>query len=192
MNIRPYQKKDFRFVQDICMATSSLKDDDTPTNRAYLCALYCDYYVDNRPETCFVAVDDDDTPIGYVLCAADRENYAEMMDEYYLPLVRKLNSGSFFHFNAMSKVEQRYVRQGYTAHLHIDILEDYQRQGIGTQLIQALSDKLTELEVEGVYLICDAKNTAAKSFYEKLGFEDIDYITGAVVYGKKFITEDGE
>lgn len=192
MNIRPYEKKDFRYIQDICVATSSYKDDDTPTNRAYLCSLYCDYYMDNQPETCFVAVDENDIPVGYVLCAADRDDYVEMMDEFYLPLVRKLNSGSFFHFNAMSKVEQRYVRQGYTAHLHIDIMEEYQRQGIGTELIKALFAKLTELEVEGVYLICDAKNDGAKSFYQKMGFEDIDYITGAVVYGKKFITEDGE
>lgn len=192
MNIRPYQKKDFRFVQDICMATSSYKDDDTPTNRAYLCALYCDYYVDNQPETCFVAVDDDDTPIGYILCAADRENYVEMMDEFYLPLVRKLNSGSFFRINAMSKVEQRYVRQGYTAHLHIDILEEYQHQGIGSALMEALFAKLQETDVEGVYVICDAKNESAKNFFEKMGFEDIDYITGAVVYGKKLIAADGE
>lgn len=190
MNIRPYQKKDFRYVQDICMATSSYKDDDTPVNRAHLCALYCDYYLDNEPETCFVAVNEDDIPIGYILCSADRENYAEMMDAYYLPLVRKLDSGEFFRINALSKVEQRYVRQGYTAHLHIDILEDYQHQGIGTKLIETLFNKLTELKVEGVYLICGAKNDAARRFYEKTGFADIDYITGAVVYGKKFITDD--
>lgn len=186
MIIRPYSKKDFRYVQDICMATSSLADEDSPINRAYLCTLYCDYYVDNQPEFCFVAVDDDDTPIGYVLCSADCDDYLVKMDELYLPLIRKVNSGEFFKFNAMNKVTQRYIRQGYTAHLHIDILEDYRNQGLGTQLIEALCAKLQESNVEGLYLICDMKNSSARAFYEKLGFEDIDYISGAVVYGKKF------
>lgn len=186
MTIRPYSKKDFRYVQDICIATSSLADEDSPVNRAYLCSLYCDYYVDNQPEFCFVAVDDDDIPVGYVLCSADCDDYLVKMDELYLPLVRKVDSGAFFKFNAMNKITQRYIRQGYTAHLHIDILEEYRSQGIGTQLIETLCSKLVESNVEGLYLICDKKNGDARAFYEKLGFEDIDYISGAVVYGKKF------
>ena len=28
------------------------------------------------------------------------------------------------------------------------------------------------------------------AFYEKMGYQDIDYIVGAVVYGKKYFTED--
>lgn len=189
MKIRPYQKKDFRYVQDICMATSHLCDDDTPSNRAYLCALYCDYYLDNQAEFCFVAVNDDDIPVGYILCAADCADYSEKMDELYLPLVRKVASGEYFKFNAVNKLSQRYIRQGYTAHLHIDILEEYQAQGLGTLLMETLCNKLRQINVEGVYLICGLKNSSARAFYEKRGFEDIDYITGAVVYGKKFFEE---
>lgn len=186
MTIRPYSKKDFRYIQDICMATSSHADDDNPVNRAYLCALYCDYYLDNQEEFCFVAVDDEDIPIGYVLCSADCDDYIVKMDELYLPLVRKVNSGEFFKFNARNKVAQRYMRQGYTAHFNIDILEEYQLQGLENQLVEVLCNKLRESNVEGVYLFCGLKNNAARAFYEELGFEDIDYITGAVVYGKKF------
>lgn len=189
MKIRPYCKKDFRFVQDICMATSSLADEDSPINRAYLCTLYCDYYLDNQEEFCFVAVNDEDIPVGYILCSADCDDYLVKMDELYLPLVRKVNSGEFFKFNAMNKITQRYIRQGYTAHLHIDIMEEYQHQGLGTLLMEALCDKLQQSNVEGVYAICGIKNSVAKSFYEKRGFEDIDYISGAVVYGKKFFEE---
>lgn len=186
MTIRPYSKKDFRYVQDICIATSELADQDNPVNRSYHCALYCDYYIDNQPEFCFVAVDDDDIPVGYVLCSADCDDYLVKMEELYLPLVRRVNSSEFFKFNAMNKVVQRYIRQGYTAHLHIDIIEEYQSQGLGTKLIETLCAKLKDFNVEGLYLICGMKNTAARAFYEKCGFEDIDYISGAVVYGKKF------
>ena len=43
-----------------------------------------------------------------------------------------------------------------------------------------------------MFLICSLKNKGAREFYEKLGFEDIDYIGGAVVYGKKLFVEDDD
>ncbi|MDE7454605.1 MAG: GNAT family N-acetyltransferase, partial [Clostridia bacterium] len=116
-------------------------------------------------------------------------DYLTQMDELYLPLERKVDSGEFFKFSAMQKVIQRYIRQGYTAHLHIYILEEYQSQGLGTQLINALEAKLKEAEVEGVFLICDKKNKQANDFFQQCGYDDIDYITGAIVYGKKFLVE---
>jgi len=168
------------------MATSQLGDNGTPLNRAYLCSLYCDYYLDNQPEFCFVAVDDDDIPVGYVLCAADCDDYVVKMDELYLPLVRKVNSGEFFKFNAMNKITQRYIRQGYTAHLRIEILEEYRTEKLAAELIEKICAELSEVKVEGVYLTCGMKDASAKEFYSQLGFEDIDYISGAVVFGKKF------
>lgn len=190
ITIRPYQKKDFRYVQDICVATSSFASDDTPANRVLLCAMYCDYYLDNQSSHCFVAVDENDIPVGYILCAVDTDDYQEKMAENYLPLVRKLSSKQYFEYNAQLKIAERYVRSGYTAHLHVDILSDYHRQGIGTQLVNALQDHLKALYVEGLHLVCSSKNEVARAFYEKMGFEDIDYIVGSVVYGKKFFIED--
>ena len=80
INVRPYTKQDYRFVEDICMATSQLADDDNAINRATMCAMYCDYYMDNEPEFCFVATDDD-TIAGYIVCAADCDTFAEQMED---------------------------------------------------------------------------------------------------------------
>ena len=190
MKIRPYEKKDFRYVQDICMLTSKYSEEINPSNRAFLCAMYCDYYLDNQADYCFVAVDDNDVPVGYVLCAVDVDDYSEQMQEMYLPLVRKISSGDYFHFVAESKIAERYVRHGYTAHLHVNILEEYQSEELGAKLLAALEKKLTEMFVEGVYLICAKKNEEARAFYEKNGYEDIDYLSNAIVYGKKFFKED--
>ena len=190
MTVRPYQKKDFRYVQDICVATSKYAEEDSPVTRATLCTMYCDYYLDNQADYCLVAVDDNDVPVGYVLCVVDLDDYDEKMQELYLPLVRKVSSGDYFRFIAETKVTQRYVRAGYTAHLHINVLDEYQRQGLGTKLLQTLEGKLREMFVEGVYLICGQKDEGARAFCEKMGYEDIDFLAGAVVYGKKFYTED--
>ena len=190
IKIRPYDKKDFRYVQDVCFATSWLKNKPNQTNRAVVCAMYCDYYLDNEPEYCFVAVDDNDIPVGYILCAVDLDNYRDQLQDDYLQMVRKLSGSDYYRYAAEDKLEQRFIRQGYTAHLHLDILEDYQRQGVGTSLLETLEAKLKEAFIEGVYLVCGLKNDAARAFYEKRGYTDIDYFTGCVVYGKKLFSED--
>ena len=192
LKVRPYEKKDFRYVQEICFETSWLKDKPNETNRAVVCSMYCNYYLDHEPDHCFVAVDDNDIPVGYVLCAVDLDTYREQMTENYLPMVRKLSGSDYYRFAAEIKLEQHFIKQGYTAHLHVDILEDYQRQGVGTQLLSLLEDKLKQEFVEGLYLVCGIKNEAARSFYENRGFTDIDYFTGCVVYGKKLFSEDDE
>lgn len=190
ITVRPYQKKDFRFVQDVCLTTSWLGENPTPHNRAVVCTMYCDYYLDHQSEFCFVAVDENDVPVGYVLCAVDLDDYHEEMKENYLPLVRKISGTDYYRFSAEMKMEQRYAKQGYTAHLHVDILPEFHRQGVGTQLVNTLLEKLQSIFVEGVYLVCAIKNDGAKAFYEKLGFEDIDYLSGCVVYGKKLFSEN--
>ena len=189
--IRAYQKQDFRFVQDICMETSVYGADCSAIERAQLCALYCDYYLDNQGETCFVA-EEDGKVVGYVLCAPDVDDYQEKMHDVYMPLVKKLNSGEFYRMAAENKIQQRYIHAGYTAHLHVNVTADYQGKGIGSQLIATLLEKLKSMYVEGVRLIVARKNQRACNFYAKNGFEDIDYITNCVVYGKKLFVEDDE
>lgn len=189
ITVRPYSKKDFRFVQDICVANSQFADEDNAINRATVCALNCDYYIDNEPQFCFVLVDDD-LPVGYVVCSADCDNFAEQTDDNYLPLVRKLNSGLFFHFSAERKLDQRYIRLGFTAHLRMEVLADYASTDNADKLLQALENKLTESFVEGVYVVVPNKDKGAAEFYKRHGFDDIDYIGGAVVYGKKLFSED--
>lgn len=190
MTVRPYEKRDFRYVQDICMATSKHAEEDSPLQRAVQCTMYCDYYLDNQPDYCFVAVDDNDVPVGYVLCVVDLDEYMELMQGEYLPLVRKVSGSDYFRFLAETKVCERYVRQGYTAHLLISVLPEHRRQGLGTQLLQALEAKLTGMFVEGLYTVAPQTDNALRSFCEKLGYEDIDYLVGSVVYGKKLFTEE--
>jgi len=60
------------------------------------------------------------------------------------------------------------------AHLHIDILPEYQRQGWGKKLIGSVVEYLRGERVEGVWVGLDPKNANAKRFYSKLGFEDIE------------------
>jgi len=61
------------------------------------------------------------------------------------------------------------------AHLHINILPDYQKQGWGRRLIATAIEFLKDEEgVPGVWLGLNPKNEGARKFYERLGFKVID------------------
>ncbi|KAJ7456458.1 acyl-CoA N-acyltransferase [Mycena latifolia] len=59
------------------------------------------------------------------------------------------------------------------AHLHIDILGSYQKQGWGRKLIQTAVEYLIGEGIDGVWLVMNPKNHNARQFYEKLGFTSI-------------------
>lgn len=61
----------------------------------------------------------------------------------------------------------------YPAHLHIDLLPEYQRQGHGRTLMDALLDARHRKQVSAVHLGMATTNTAARAFYDRLGFHEI-------------------
>jgi GNAT superfamily N-acetyltransferase len=62
---------------------------------------------------------------------------------------------------------------GHPAHLHIDLLPAYQRQGHGRALIRRLLATLAGAGVPAVHLGMVPANTAARVFYDRLGFREI-------------------
>jgi ribosomal protein S18 acetylase RimI-like enzyme len=77
----------------------------------------------------------------------------------------------------------RLFAEQYPAHLHIDILEPYQRQGLGGQLMDALTARLRAKGVPGVMLCVGAGNTKGRRFYSKYGFRRLLRLPGVVVMG---------
>lgn len=134
ITVETLQEKRFSLRSGNLHRNVMAQDSDVLAEKSALCAMYCDYYMDFEPEFCFVAVDDNDIPVGYVLCSANADTFHEQMTEYYLPFVRKLSGSEFFRFSAQMKWERQFVAHGYTAHLHIDVLPCFQGQGVGTAL----------------------------------------------------------
>ena len=71
----------------------------------------------------------------------------------------------------------------YPAHLHIDILPEYQGQKVGTALMSALKEKLVSDNIKGVMLCVGKGNMRAIEFYKKNGFKVIFRLFGAVFMG---------
>jgi ribosomal protein S18 acetylase RimI-like enzyme len=59
------------------------------------------------------------------------------------------------------------------AHMHINLLPEVRRRGWGTKLIGKAVDHLREQGIGSVWLGLDERNTAARIFYEKVGFKGI-------------------
>jgi ribosomal protein S18 acetylase RimI-like enzyme len=132
----------------------------------------------------FVMLDDETSEVvGYVLGSSDTRTFEREAEVNWWPALRVKypldrvtgqeadeNYVKLLH-NMHTAPEESIVFS--PAHLHIDILPTYQRQGWGRKLIGSVVEHLRE-EVDCVWVGMDPKNQSAKNFYRKLGFEDIE------------------
>lgn len=179
MTIRPYQPKDFERMRKICYETSS--GFESEKGRIALFATYCDYYVNEEPDHCFVAVNENDEAIGYIICAPDSERYERVFMEKYAPRLKKASPVRYF-FHLVNEWLCRKVKEDYPAHLHIDILEQGQRKGLGTALMDTLTAHLKDIGVKGVYLTCGSSNVKGVNFYKKYGFKVLSERFGSTTF----------
>lgn len=61
----------------------------------------------------------------------------------------------------------------YPAHLHIDLLPEWQGRGYGRELMRTLLRALAERGVPAVHLVMARANVPARAFYDRLGFREI-------------------
>ena len=61
----------------------------------------------------------------------------------------------------------------YPAHLHIDLLPEYQGRGFGRILLTTLFAALDKAGAARVHLVMGTANTAARAFYDRMGFHEI-------------------
>lgn len=169
--IRPYDVKDRDRVQALCLTNAGCAEASADMQQ-YILNMYCNYYIDCEPENCFVAVDDYDNAIGYIICAQNCDYYEKRFAEDYLPAMLEL--GLKYYVDAkLDIISHTMFKNDYAAHLHIDILDGYRGQGIGTELIDTLKNHLRSKGLRSVMLVVGADNEGGIRFYERNGFEKL-------------------
>lgn len=168
MRIRNFISSDFKHLQHICIETGPQYK--KMSRKMANCLMYCDYYANECMDTSFALVNDDDIPLGYVMCDTDYANYEKVYRQKYLPLIGELSRSVAWSKRCDLRF-QRKLGTKYHAHLHIDILPEAQRQGWGHKLIDALKERLKERNIPSVYLIVGRNNEKGNSFYTKYGFQ---------------------
>lgn len=181
VSIRKYEDKDKEMLREICIKTSKLPV-ETQEQRKFLTLMYNDYYTEVEGHNCFVAVDENDVAVGYILCAENFARYSKIFRKLYLPEIKKL--GKNYYFMAIAEMAGHYIfSKKYPAHLHIDILDVCQGQGVGTRLMNELKNHLTNKNVPALMLSCGGDNTMAVKFYKKNNFKVIKNLAGSYIMG---------
>ena len=187
MIIRPFEEKDKENVRFVCL-NSEGPCKMTPDEKHYILTTYCNYYIEQEGRNCFVAVDDDDNAIAYIICTENYDAYRKIFLEEYVP--RLDEELVVWNFNAKqgaigSTVLQEKYKEEYPAHLHIDVLPEYHRKGIGHMLVNTLKEHLHYKGICGVMLTVGSKNMVGRGFYDKYGFDFLEQVGDDVAYGLK-------
>lgn len=183
--IRRLRKGEIYPVEYICRMTAGEFAIKEPIVGNRMAKMYSTYYARECYDTCFVLVDDNDKPVGYILCEPDFKRYRKLYRKKDVPAIREINFSCgveawFF------PVPYTFFGKKYPAHLHIDILEEYQNQGYGSKLMKTLLDELKGRGVPGVMLGTSAHNKGAIRFYKRLGFKIlVKTKNGPVMMGKE-------
>ncbi|WP_081238546.1 GNAT family N-acetyltransferase [Streptomyces viridosporus] len=184
--IRPYRPDDRPALDDVCVRTAHNGGDSRPFYRdpGILPVIFAAPYVHLEPELAFVLDDGRGRAVGYVLGTADTPRFAEAFRTAWLPLVADRHpepSGTpGTPDEAMARLlhhpERMVVPElaAYPAHLHIDLLSEWQGRGYGRRLMRTFLTALRDRGVPSVHLVMVAANRPARIFYDRVGFHEID------------------
>ncbi|MGC9779749.1 MAG: GNAT family N-acetyltransferase [Candidatus Heimdallarchaeota archaeon] len=183
IKIRKLDKKDEKSLIDICFITGDLFLKEVFPDPYLFSLFWCLYYVWYETNNSFVAFDTKTKKvIGYILSTLDTKKQEEDFKKTTATLIKNrikeikiksLKTRIIAHFiiNKPTSKKQRNLLKRYPAHLHINILLEYQRQGIGHRLMQTLESHLINNNVIGYHLEVGAKNNLGINFYKKYGLE---------------------
>ncbi|MFF5478192.1 GNAT family N-acetyltransferase [Streptomyces sp. NPDC012935] len=185
-HVRPCRPEDREAVEDICVRTAHEGGDSRPYYRdpGIFPATFALPYVALEPDLAFVLDDGAGRAVGYVLGTADTPGFVAAFRTEWLPLVAARHpeppgtpatpDEQLVHL--LHHPERMLVPQvaAYPAHLHIDVLPDWQGRGHGRALLRTLLTALREKGVPAVHLSMVTANAPARAFYDRLGFHEID------------------
>ena len=172
ITLRNVRMEDLDALHQIHQATSS-NPNKTPEQWHLAYLKYVDYYPRFASETSFVACDENDRPLGYLLCESDADRFVQKMNEAYREEMDAIVPGSCEQFLNSQSFMQTFKDQ-YPAHLHIDLLPSAQSMHLGGKLMKRLIEELKARNVPGLLLGVSKTRPQAIHFYKKHGFEVLE------------------
>ncbi|WP_328492244.1 GNAT family N-acetyltransferase [Streptomyces sp. NBC_00414] len=183
--IRPYRLADRAAVADVCVRTAFEGGDSRKRypDEELMPSIFAAPYCHLEPELTFVLDDGSGRAVGYILGAADTEDFVKNFRTTWIPRVvhrypeptaePRTPSEEMIH---LLHTPERMILPdlaAYPAHLHIDLLPEWQRRGFGRGLMETFLAALDDRGVSAVHLGMVTANVAARAFYDRLGFHEI-------------------
>jgi len=186
--IRPYRPTDRGDIALVCLRTAAAGGDATGvySDDSLMPEVFALPYLEYAPELVFV-VADGERAAGYVMAVADTADFVEWWKREWAPgfaarhpaagppTVHEPRFTEAALIDAGVHPERMLIDEldDYPAHLHIDLLPELQGQGWGRRLIDTVRAALAERGVAALHLGLAAENTAARAFYDRLGFHEL-------------------
>ena len=185
-SVRKAQLSDMERIRYVCRMTAGEEAQQDEAVGEIISKMYSTYYVRECADTCFVLADDEDIAVGYILCEPDYKRYSCIFREKDVPEIKRLSKKDGL-LSMFLPIPYSIFGKKYPAHLHIDILPEYQNKGYGSILIKALLKELQSRDIKGVMLIAGADNTGAIRFYERHSFKTVikSKVINATIMAKK-------
>lgn len=80
--------------------------------------------------------------------------------------------------------------EDYPAHMHIDILPEYQRHGLGRKLIDTFSAAVRQDGAKGLHLLMAQANIDAGKFYVRTGWQRYPKVLDGGVSGEEGVKDN--
>ncbi len=192
LSIRPYQTADEAAIENITFRTGfkgeGLEGRDYFHDKRLFYLIFIAYYARYEQKHFFVAIDEDlQGTVGFI-CGAPDTNIQEKrfankmiwriayrtflvtMWRHPKTLITLLKLGKVLIEMRSNPELTAKIHAHYPAHLHINVLPEYHRSGIGTLLLSHFEKHMTEVGVEGIHLETSSRNHKAVPFYHKHGY----------------------
>ncbi len=188
--IRAYRPSDLDAIYDICVRTGAAGGDARGLHSSdrLLGDIWAVPYVTAEPQHAHVLDDGSGAAVGYILGTADTAAFVQWYRAEWL----SVTAGRYPAGDPRDEVmlglhadpERMLVPElaGYPAHLHIDLLPEWQGKGLGRALMAAFLAGLRAAGVSHVHLGMAPENHGAHAFYHRLGFRDLTVPDSEALY----------
>ncbi|MCR2763910.1 GNAT family N-acetyltransferase [Microbacterium sp. zg.B48] len=199
--IRRFRSGDEPALADICLRTADAGGDATGLfqDDSIWAEIFVLPYVHRHPELAFVVEAEDERVVGYIVGAADSDEFEGWFHDEWWParaarwpkpeVERTRQDGTLIYAYSRRRGAESYGDE-FPAHLHIDLLPEAQGQGWGRRLIDTFASALRERGVTGVHLAASTDNAGAIAFYPRVGFTAIPSHPGVQAFGMR-LSADG-
>jgi GNAT superfamily N-acetyltransferase len=195
-NIRSIIPQDIPYLYEIAIRTANGGNDGRKLFNYPLSVgeFYSVPFFHFEPKLCFVALDYNQRPSGYIVGTSDTKLYNSWLNTNWLPPLQPYYNDVIYK----SEDEQRVIsnilkgqgqglweHSGYPAQLRIDLLKSIRGEGLGRALIEEFLTKLYEQNIPGVHLRVSIKSKETIGFYEKMGFKILETTERGYYMGRK-------
>jgi ribosomal protein S18 acetylase RimI-like enzyme len=192
--IRLYRPTDLDAVYDICVRTADGGDDARGmyVDDRLMGDIFAVPYVTLEPRHAHVLDDGSGAAVGYVVGTADTARFVRRYREEWIPAIDGRYpdpadppvTPSDVMLSLHLHPERMLVPElaDYPAHLHIDLLPEWQGRGFGRALMNAFLAGVHAAGAPRVHLGMAPTNTRARAFYDRLGFTEIPVSDPTVLY----------